>query len=257
MRDWPADARAYFLQTQVELRDQSPLETILKHYRAALDRDPNLDQARLELANLLRKSHRNADAMAEYTIYLGRKPDNPLGHLGAGQNAMDLGDLAQGIHHLEQAESLAPRDSVILGARATLEISRKRFDAALDYLDRAVEVDPFDLSNRYQRMLVLTQQGKTSLADAERQTLNRLRNDEETFAKISQQLKHRPLDLHLRSQAARWLMDHGHQAEAVEWAKLVLRSSPSDREMNRLLADHYRQQGMTGLANFHATHAVP
>src|SRR5262249_7016806 len=83
--------------------------------------------------------------------------------------------------------------------------------------------------------------------------VKRLKREESRFAEIRSELLRKPLDPQLRSEAARWLMDHGHADEAVEWANLVLRSDPSHPAMNRLLADYYRQRGQLGLANFYET----
>jgi Flp pilus assembly protein TadD len=145
----------------------------------------------------------------------------------------------------------------VLGARAAVEVQAHRFQSALDYIDRAVKADPFDPGNRYQRMLILTKLGKKSEADADRQALDQLRKERAEFDRISTQLLRSPLDAELRAAAARWLMAHGHEQEAVEWANLVLASHPSHPAMNRLLADYYRKEGQLGLANHHEALAPP
>lgn len=257
LREWPDDGRPYFLQTEIDTRNRASADVIIAHYRAALDRDPTLHLARLRLADSLRLNHRNDEAATEYTSCLNHNPDDTLAHLGAGQNALIMGDLPGAIGHLDRALVLAPHDPVVLGARASVEIRQSRLDAALEYLDRAVKADPFDYGNRYQRMLILSRQGKSEQADAERRALDRIRKDETEFAEVARQLERDPLNPQLRGRAARWLMDHGHEAEAIDWAKLVLRSAPSDPAMNRLLAGYYRKQGNVGLANFHEAHSTP
>ena len=106
-------------------------------------------------------------------------------------------------------------------------------------------------------MLVLTRQGKKEEAGAERLAIDQIRRDDAELSEIRHQLERHPLDLQLRIQAARWLMNHGRETEAIDWAKLVLRSAPSDPATNRLLADYYRKKGNLGLANFHEAHAAP
>jgi len=256
LREWPDDARPYFLQTEIDWRNHASADAIIAHYRAALDRDPNLHLARLRLADSLRSNHHNDEAATEYTSYLKHNPDDSLAHLGAGQNALEMGDLPGAIGHLDRALVLAPHDPAVLGAWASVEIRQSHLDAALEYLDRAVKADPFDYGNRYQRMLILSWQGKSEQADAERRALDQIRKDVTEFAEVARQLERDPLDLQLRSRAARWLIGHGHEAEAIEWAKLVLRSAPADPAMNRLLADYYRKQGNFGLANFHEAHST-
>ena len=220
-------------------------------------RDPGLDQARLGLAEMLRISHHNAEAAQEYATYMARKPEDPLGYLGAGQNATEMGDSEDAARWLDRAIELAPRNPVILAARATVEVRNHRFAEALDYLDRAVQADPFDHSNRFQRMIILTRLGKKVQADAELRVLERIRKDQEEFARIRDGLLASPQDAGLRSEAARWLMAHGHEEEAIDWAKLVLAAEPSHPAMNRLLADYYRRRGQLGLANFHEASPAP
>src|SRR5271166_2810058 len=62
LRERPDDARPYFLQTEIDVRNHASVDVIIAHYRAALDRDPNLHPARLRLADSLRLTHRNDEA---------------------------------------------------------------------------------------------------------------------------------------------------------------------------------------------------
>jgi tetratricopeptide (TPR) repeat protein len=252
----PDDARPHLLQTEVDIRSNADPEVIIARYRAALSRNPKLDRARFGLAEQLRFNHRFAEADDEYAAYLAQRPDDPLGYLGAGQSALENGSLAEAVRLLDRALALAPADSVALAARATIELRRGRFESALHYLDLAVKSDPFDRGNRYQRMLILTRLGRRAEAEAERRTVERLQKEQERFVQISRDLRTKPLDSELRAQAACWLMEHGHEDEALEWANLVLRSDPSHPALNRLLADYYRKKGQPGLANLHEARAA-
>ena len=129
-RDWPGHAQPYFLQAQIDTLNQASAQLIIAHCQEALERDPTLDEARLRLADLLRLNHRNIEAAAEYATYVRRKPNDPLGHLGAGQNALDIGNPAESSYHLDQALKLTPQDPVILGARAAVETRLGHLDAA-------------------------------------------------------------------------------------------------------------------------------
>jgi tetratricopeptide (TPR) repeat protein len=255
-RAFPDDARPHLLQTEVDIRNNADPEIIIARYRAALRRNSNLDRARFGLAEQLRLNNRFAEALGEYAAYLAKRPDDPLGYLGAGQSALENGNEAEAERMLDQALALAPADPVALAARATLELRRGRFGYALDYLDLALKSDPFDRGNRYQRMLILTRLGKRSEAEHERRTVERLQKEQERFVQISRGLRTKPLDPELRAQAACWLMEHGHEDEAVEWANLVLKSDPSHPTLNRLLADYYRKKGEPGLANLHEARAA-
>ena len=251
MHQAPADARPHLLRADIDVRIQAPSETIIGRYHEALKRDPNLDRARFGLADELYQSHRYSEAAAEYSAYLARMPEDPLGYLGACRNALKLGDDGAAETLVDRALALAPKDPDVLSAKATLELQRGKLESALSFFDLSVKADPFNHRYRYQRMLILSRLGKKPEAEAERQTIERLKLEEGQFADISKALLRNPLDPKLRSEAARWLMDHGHDQEAVDWANLVLQSEPTHPAMNRLLADYYRKKGQLGLANFY------
>lgn len=256
-RKAPADARPLLLRTEVDIRLSARPEVIIQRFESALDRDPLLAPARLGLAEQLRLNKRFEDAAAHYEKYLESRPDDPMGLLGAGQNAFELGRLDDAARLIDQALAKKPRDPVALGARATVEERLGHFARALPYLDRAVAADPFDAGIRYQRMIVLTRLGRRGDAEKERAAVEKLKEDQAWFTRVSLELRHNPTDLGLRAKAAQWLMNHGHEQEAVEWANLVLHDQPSHPEINRILADYYRRTGELGLANLHETHAAP
>jgi tetratricopeptide (TPR) repeat protein len=251
MRQAPEDARPHLLQADIDLRNHAAPEVLIGRYQEALKRDSTLDQARLGLADQLGASLRHAEAVSHYDAYLARKPDDPLGYLRAGQNALEFGDPRAAQSLLDRALELAPHDSEVLAAKATLELRGGRIEKALKFFEQAIKADPFDHWNHYQRMLILARLGKKAEAEEERQIVERLKREQTRFGEISDGLLRNPLDLGLRSEAAQWLMAHGHDEEAVDWANLVLQSDPSDPAMNRLLAEHYRKKGMPGLANFY------
>jgi tetratricopeptide (TPR) repeat protein len=197
-REVPDDARSYFLQTEIDIRNGVESDIVINRFRTAIRYDPNLDCARLGLANQLRLNHRNTEAIAEYKAYLARKPDDPTGYLGAGLSALELGDEAGAINFLDRALALAPQDPVALGARATVEIRCNRSADALAYLDRAVQHDPFDHANHYQRMLILTRLGRKAEAEAEREVMDQILAEQDHFAVIHRGLERNPLDLELR-----------------------------------------------------------
>ena len=255
-REVPDDARPYLLQTEIDVRSGVSSDVIIDHFRTAIQCDPELDRARLGLAEQLRLNHRNREAVPEYQAYLARKPDDPMGLLGAGLNVLDLGDETEAIILLDRALFLAPRDPVVLGARAVAEMRGNRLSDALAYLDRAIQNDPFDQANRYQRLLVLSRLGRKAEAEAERARCGTdSRRASDSLTRSAAAWSGIRLIWISGAQAALWLMKHGHEDEAVDWANLVLHAEPSDPAMNRLLADFYRQKGKLGLANFHEAHA--
>jgi predicted Zn-dependent protease len=192
LRESPGDARPYLLKTEIDTRTGAESEVIIAGYRAALQRDPTLDRARLGLADQLRINHRNSEAAAEYKAYLTRNPEDPMGYFGAGQNAMEMGEEAVAVRYLDPAMAMAPQDPIVLGARAWVELVHGCPVAALRYLDEAVKLDPFDFVIRYQRMRALALLGKNVEADAERAAVEQIRKDQSRFAELKQELQRNP-----------------------------------------------------------------
>ena len=111
IRDAPEDGRPFLWLTEfdrrMEVDNSDALET---HYRAALARDPELDQARLGLAETLRKTHRNTEAAQEYDRYLDRHPDDAAALAGAGCNWIERNEPAKAIGCLDRA----PRSNLVM-----------------------------------------------------------------------------------------------------------------------------------------------
>src|SRR5207253_8513479 len=68
----PDDARPYLWRNEIESRKDTESSVLIQNYLEALKRDPNLDKARLGLAERLRKDHRLEEARREYATYLSR-----------------------------------------------------------------------------------------------------------------------------------------------------------------------------------------
>jgi tetratricopeptide (TPR) repeat protein len=251
MKAAPADARPYMLQAEIDWRTHEADEVVVSRYREALKRDGSLSEARLGLAKHLHMSRHFPEAAVEYAAYLARKPQDSLGYLGAGQNALDMGDDHAAGPLLDRALKLAPHDSEVLAACATLEVHRGELEKAVALFDQAIAADPFDHWNCYQRMLILSRLGRKAEANVERLRVERLKREQEHFNDLRRALVHNPQDAKLRGEAASWLMEHGHEDEAVDWANLVLQGDPTHPAMNRLLADHFRKKGQAGLAKFY------
>jgi len=136
-----------------------------------------------------------------------------------------MGDLPRAQTLIDRALALAPHDADVLAAQATLALQKGELEKALHFFDLSIKADAFNHRYRYQRMLILSRLGRKAQAEDERQSVERLKLEESRFADIGKALLRNPTDSQLRSEAARWLMDHGHDEEAVDWANLVLQAT--------------------------------
>ncbi len=255
IREAPDDAKPYLWRTEVNTRLKSDQSAQVRDYRAALERDPSLDRARLGLADELRLSGRGDEAGPVYASYIARKPGDPAGHLGAGLVALDRGDEAGAIPHLDRTLELDPADTAALSARAAIAGHQGEHAAALALLDRAVRIHPRDVEIRHRRGLCLARLGRHDEARVEQEVAARLREDDLRFDKLQKALIANPANPGLQGEVARWLIEHGHEEEGLRWARKILGERPNDPEANRLMAEYHERGGNPGLMNYYRLQA--
>jgi Flp pilus assembly protein TadD len=253
----PRDPRPHLWRNQIDERVAGDDTAVVRNYRAALERDPNLDDARLGLAQLLLKGHRTVESDREFSAYLKRNPKSVDGHNGAGQIALLKGDLATATRHFARALEGDPKNPVALRELALVDLRAGRYAEARDRLRVAVESSPFDPEVRYNYARALKLAGDEAQAAAEALATERLRKEQQKIADLRAALVERPNDADLRSEAAKWLIEHGHEKEGLEWTELILSQTPGHAPTCRLLADYYARKGNAGLANYYRITASP
>jgi tetratricopeptide (TPR) repeat protein len=251
MKDAPGDGRPYLWRNEIDPRIDADAAVVIRNYRMALQRDPSLDKARLGLADKLREQQRSDEAEVEYDLYIKRNTKNVDGHVGAGQTSLQKGDVAAAVRHFNDALAIDPRDAVALRELALIDLRNGRYTQARDRLKTVIEVDPYDpeIHSSYARALKMS--GDAAKALEENATTERLRKEHRRMNELRVKLVERPDDLALRNEAARWLLEHGHEAEGLEWTKLILSKQADHPETNALLAEYYRKRGNVGLANYY------
>jgi tetratricopeptide (TPR) repeat protein len=252
----PGDPKPYLWKVEVDDRTDAGPAALIADYREALRRNPDLDRARLGLADALRRANQHREAAAEYTAYLDRKPDDPAGLVGAGEAALALGGDAEAIRRFDRALAIDPEHVPALLARAGVAMRRGEAAAALGLLDRALRREPDDPEIRHRRSMALARLGRADEARAEREAAARVRRDAARLAELRDRLVRTPGDLGLQAEAARWLIEHGHDAEGLAWARKVLATRPDHPETCRLLADYYERRGDHGLARGYRVQAA-
>ena len=252
IRDAPRDGKPYLWLTEVDrrLRGDHP-EVMEEHYRTALKLDQGLDKARLGLADMLLEQRRLDEAAREYAAYVGRKPDDAIGHLGLGRVALGRGDVEDAARHLDRALALSPGDPVALKERALVDTRLGDDEAAVRRLSEAIRADALDDGSLYNRAIALRRLGRDAEAEADSRKLERLREDQAEVLKIREKLMADPKNNEVRSVLARWMFEHGRDEEGLRWVRQILAVDPRHRETNQLLVDYYERKGEPGRANYY------
>jgi tetratricopeptide (TPR) repeat protein len=255
MKEAPDDARPYLWRTEVDHRTGvDPLVTI-EHYRAALLRDPDLALARLGLAEELRALHRSEEARSEYQTHLVRHPDDSSALLGAGINAIDLNELDEATRLLDQCLTVDPTSATGWRHRARIDVLCGDLAAALGRLNRAVELDPFDLESLHQRSLVLARLDRREEAAADQAAADQIRDDRARLEQLQKQVVRQPDDIESRCAIAKWMFDHGQDEAGLRWTAAILADHPEHAPTHRMLVEFHEKKGEFGLANYHRLHA--
>ena len=109
----PDDPQPCLWSNEIASRTDADGSILIQNYRSALERDPNLDQARLGLAQQLSKDRRFDEAEQEFLNYLKRKPKDTAALLGLGKNAFQQGNIEKASQLFEigaRSQPARPRD---------------------------------------------------------------------------------------------------------------------------------------------------
>lgn len=256
-RDAPRDGKPYLWLTEIDRRLRGNMVEIQEqHYRAALQRDPQLWKARLGLAEVLRAMHRLDEAAREFASYAAHKPNDPAGPVGLGRVALEQGELKAAASHLDRALALAPDDPSALKDRALIDIRLGDDASAVLRLSKAIRADPLDAEPLYKRSLALTRLGRKDEAAIDTRNLAKLREEHAEVLLIRDRLMDEPDNLDVRYELARWMFDHGRDDEGLRWVRQILAVQPGHPATHQLLAEYYDHLGDSGLANYYRLNAA-
>jgi Tfp pilus assembly protein PilF len=247
----PEDPQPYLWSNEIASRGSAEPAILIQNYRAALERNPNLDKARLGLAEQLSKDRRFDDAEQEYRTYLERNPKDASALVGFGRNFFQRGDLETATQYFEAALKVDPRQPDALKELGQIDLRLGRFQKASERLRLLTEIQPYEYEVRYSYAQALKLGGDQARAQIETEHAARLRKEQDHIAQLRTNLLSNPNDAAIRYEVAKWMLENGHQQEGLDWTSEILRAAPRHGPTHRLLADYYQKLGNPGRANYH------
>ncbi len=145
----PEDPQPYLWSNEIASRGSAEPAILIQNYRAAVERNPNLDKARLGLAEQLSKDRRVDDAEQEYRAYLECNPKDDSALVGFGRNFFQQGDLDTATHYFEAALKVDPRQPDALRELGQIDVRLGRFQKACERLGLLTEIQPYEYEVRY------------------------------------------------------------------------------------------------------------
>jgi tetratricopeptide (TPR) repeat protein len=247
----PEDPQSYLWSNEIASRSEVEPAILIQNYRAALDRDPSLEKARLGLAQELSKARRFDDAEQEFLVYLEKNPTDASALLGLGRNAFQQGDIERSRQYFEKSLAANPREPDTLKELSQIELRLGRPREASERLALLTQIQPFDHEVRYSYAQSLKLAGDEARARVELAHAARLREEHDQLVRLRYRLVQHPDDLDARFQVAKWMMEHGHEDEALKWTREIFRADPRHRPTHAILATYYQKRNESGLANYH------
>jgi tetratricopeptide (TPR) repeat protein len=251
----PENTEALFFRGLVNEQTGRRVEAVAT-YRQVLSLDPEFDQARARMCDLL-LDERNGEEALPHLEYLHREqPDNFLVQVQLAKcldllhrqdEAVDLLDnlLARQPHH---PEALAQRG--IIAQRAGDD------ERAEAWLREAVRYMPGDKEAQHQFYQCLIHRGKKDEAKKVEDQLNQIDQDLQGLEElITKKMPRAPHDAALHYEAGMIALRAGMVREAVRWFQSTVNEDPGHVAAHEALAHYYRHVGQHLLAKEHETKA--
>jgi Flp pilus assembly protein TadD len=249
----PEDPMPYLWLNEIASRDGGNESTLIQNYLSALERKPDLDKARLGLAEQLSKARRFDDALVEYRTYLERNPRSTDALVGLGRTYFQRGDLEDARKSFESALAVDPRQPDALKELGQIDLRLGRFSQACERLRLLCETQPYEYEFRYSYSQALKLAGDSAGAQRESDAATRLRKEQDRILQLRSVVLRDPSNVDARFEVARWMLENGHEKSGLDWTSVILNGQPRHAPTHRLLAEYYRKKGESsrGLANYH------
>jgi tetratricopeptide (TPR) repeat protein len=220
----------------------------VEDYRRVIQRDAELDEARLRLANALIEGD-SEDRYEEATIHLehlyGRRPADPEVLVRLASCRANLNRTEEALRLLEGLLAERPDYEPALCGRGRLLLEQGRVAEAEPWLRRAVITLPYDHMANYALYRCLMQQpGKEAEAAVLRDRLNDLERDLTRLKAISnQEMSLRPRDPALHCELGAIMLRIGQDEYGERWLLSALQCDLRYRPAHAALADYYQRKG--------------
>jgi predicted Zn-dependent protease len=216
----------------------------MEYYGRVLELDPEQDEARLRLADLLVNQAAPAEALEHLEHLARRRPDDLYIQTRLARCLVALGRLEEAEERLERVIAELPHFRPALAAKGASAWALNRPVEAERWLREALALDAADYHSQYLLAQSLWQQGKSREAQAAEDRLRVLNEDGRRIRKIIQEdINMSPNDPVLRTEVGNILLRAGSEQEAVKWLYSALRQAPAHVPAHRALAAYFERIG--------------
>jgi tetratricopeptide (TPR) repeat protein len=253
----PNALQALLWRAQVE-RVVSRFNMAIDDYEEALKLDPDCDEARLNLAEILVYVHKPMEAAVHFDYLADRQPGNVAVVLGQARCKEELGEIEESRKLFDRLVRVKPDDPQVLAESGKLLLNTGQLTEAEARLREALRLAPYEREALFSMYKCLEQQGKKAEAKKYLDESNRVEKELDEIKTITLQIMQMQFrkDAALRCKAARILMRNGQEKEGKRWLDDALRVDPQFAETYLLLADYFERAGQPDKASLYRRRAA-
>jgi predicted Zn-dependent protease len=240
---WPDDIQANLFEGYVAEQIGSGDQAV-KNFRRVLAVDPDHDEARLRLAELLMAHAAPAEALGHLEDLAHKHPQDLYVQTRYARCLVALGRPEEAEERADRVLAELPHFRPALAVKGASALDLNRPAEAERWLREALATDAADYNSQYLLARSLRQQSKNLEAQAVEDRLRVLDEDGKRIRKIIQaDINRSPNDPALRTEIGNILLRAGSEHEGVKWLYSALRLAPRYAPAHRALADYFERIG--------------
>ncbi len=225
-------------------------------FREALRLDPELDEARLRMADVLLEMGNAREATPHLQYLRGRMPENLAVLVALGRAHDALGEQAEAEQVLDAVLARDPNYPAALRERARLAVRAGEADRAVELLERAVRGEAGDFQANFLLARVLRESGQVDRAKEVEARGQQIETDLHRIQEIvTRDMQKNPNNPDLHFEAGMISVRAGNLKEGLRWLHSAVRLDPTHVKANEALAGYYQTMGEAGLAAKHRRQA--
>jgi tetratricopeptide (TPR) repeat protein len=242
------DPRPYFWRGFAEQQFGGYMEDrAIADYAAAVERDPDYDEARERLADLLLKKGRVPESRPHFEALLQRRPDDVKAMVGVARCRMALGTIDAARDLLDRALARSSDDPDALRERGILALQDGKAEEAEPYLRRADAARTQDPETSYNLYICLQRLGREREAKEQQDRHEAVQADNRRLRQLLREYQDRPRDAELLHQIGAMYLATGnpdYELTGLNWLRKALEIDPRHKKTCAVLADFYQKKNM-------------
>lgn len=248
----PENVEALALAGKVAEQGGGEVKDAVKYYRRALELDPQREDARLNLAQILLRE-RPEEARSQFEYLLTRRPDNVEVMLGLAQAQRMLNETDKARALVETVLAKEPKNAKALTERGRLALLSGELAEAETSFRKAIAADPANREAQYRLYQCLAQQPNKEKEAAEQIAIyERVEADLERLGTIAnKEMTRNPKDPKLYYEVGAFYLRYGKPDVGIRWLYSALKLDPGHQSSHQALYEYFQRSGDVEKAERH------